>query len=150
MSDATIQMSRVYDAPRARVWEAMTQPRHIKQWWGGPGFENPVCEIDLRPGGRWHHVMRFPNGDELTMDFVFVEVDPPGRLVWQNADHGTRQGGPPTCRIAVTLEDLGAQTRWRMVAEFLTPELRDAALASGFTGPIEGSNQRLAAYLLTM
>jgi uncharacterized protein YndB with AHSA1/START domain len=148
--DATLVMNRVYDAPRAKVWEALTEPRHIVQWWGGPGFTNPVCKIDLRPGGRWHHVMRFPSGNELTMDFVFLEIEPPSRLVWQHADHGTRPDGPPSVHFTVTLADLGAQTRWHMVARFLTPAARDFALASGFSGPIEASNLRLAAYLQTM
>jgi uncharacterized protein YndB with AHSA1/START domain len=149
-TDATIILTRVYDAPRARVWEAITEPRHIVQWWGGAGVENPVCEIDLRPGGIWHHVMRFPGGHEMVMDFVFVEIAPPGLLVWRHADHDTRRDGAPVPRITVTLEDLGAQTRWRMVAQFLTPAARDAALAMGFTGPIEASGERLVAYLPTI
>ena len=76
--DAVIVMSRVYEAPRDLVWEAITQPRHVAQWWGGPGFSNPVCAMDVRKGGAWTHVMRFPDGHELHMDFVFVEVDPYG------------------------------------------------------------------------
>ena len=79
--DAVIVMSRVYEAPRDLVWAAITQPRHVARWWGGPGFSNPVCEMDVRKGGAWTHVMRFPDGHELHMDFVFVEVDPPRRLV---------------------------------------------------------------------
>jgi len=150
MTDATIMLNRVYDAPRTRVWEAITQPHHIVRWWGGAGVENPVCEIDLRPGGRWHHVMRFPDGREMIMDFVFLEIDPPSRLVWQHADHDTRTDDLPVPRITVTLGDLGAQTRWRMVAQFQTPAARDAALAMGFSGPIEASGIRLTEYLPTM
>jgi uncharacterized protein YndB with AHSA1/START domain len=78
IAETTIVMSRVYDAPRQLVWQAMTQPKHIRRWWGGPGFTNPVCEMDVRPGGLWHHVMRFPDGHELQLDFVFLEVEPPG------------------------------------------------------------------------
>ena len=49
--EAVIVMTRVYEAPRDLVWEAMTEARHVAQWWGGPGFSNPVCEMDVRPGG---------------------------------------------------------------------------------------------------
>lgn len=142
-----LRMTRVYAAPRAKVWEAMTQPKHVARWWGGPGFENPVCEMDLRPGGRWHQVMRFPDGRELTLDFVFVEIAPPGKLVWQHVDHGARKGPPPTCRFISTLEDLGGTTRSILVAHFNSLADREAALGMGFTTPIEASNERLVAYL---
>ena len=56
-TEPTIVMSRIYDAPRSLVWEAMTEPRHVRQWWGGPAVSNPVCEMDVRPGGRWEHVL---------------------------------------------------------------------------------------------
>ena len=86
--EPTIIMTRIYDAPRDLVWAVSTEPRHIRKWWGGPGVTNPVCEIDLRPGGRWVHAMRFPDGHELRLEFEFVEVEPPLRLVWRQ--HGDR------------------------------------------------------------
>ncbi len=146
----TITMNRIYDAPRAQVWEAMTDPRHVRQWWGGPGFSNPVCEMDVRPGGIWTHVMRFPDGHELHMKFVFVEVDPPKRLVWEHVDHDKMSETVPGARISTTLEDLGARTRWTMVAQFRSLAQRDIAMGMGFTGPIETSSGRLTDYLKTM
>ena len=145
---AEIVMSRVYDAPRDLVWRALTDPKHVAKWWGGPGFTNPVCEMDVRPGGAWHHVMRFPDGHELDMHFVFVEVEKPRRLVWRSADRAQGREGPPGSVIDVTLEDLGGtRTRWKMIARFSSLAERDAALAMGFTGPIEASGNRLVAYL---
>jgi uncharacterized protein YndB with AHSA1/START domain len=149
-NDPLIIMRRTYDAPRAKVWEAMTEPRHVSRWWGGPGFSNPVCEMDVRPGGRWHHIMRFPDGHELVMDFVFIEVEPPSRLVWQNVDHGKRQGPPPTCRITSTLEEEAGKTHTIMVAEFSSLADREYAVEMGFTGPIAASNDRLVEYLKTI
>ncbi|HEY2662892.1 MAG TPA: SRPBCC domain-containing protein [Candidatus Binataceae bacterium] len=146
-AEAVIVMSRVFEAPRDIVWEAMTEARHVAQWWGGPGFTNPVCEMEVRPGGLWRHVMRFPDGHELDMTFVFLEVDQPERLVWQNIDHGKRKEGPPTSVITLTLEDMGDRTRWKMVARFNSLAERDAAVAMGFSKPIETSNHRLVAYL---
>jgi uncharacterized protein YndB with AHSA1/START domain len=148
--EPTIVMSRVYDAPRALVWDAMTQPQHVQQWWGGPGFSSPHCEMDVRTGGLWDHVLRFPNGFELAMHFVFLDVQKPARLVWQHVDHGTRKAGPPTCVTTVTLEDLGARTRWTMEARFASMAERQAARDMGFTGPIEASSERLVAYLPTV
>lgn len=145
---AEIAMSRIYDAPRELVWRAMTDPKHVARWWGGPGFTNPVCEMDVRPGGAWHHVMRFPDGHELDMHFVFVEVERPRRLMWRSANPTPDRVGPPDSVIDVTLEDLGGtRTFWTMVARFSSLAERNAALAMGFTGPIEASGNRLVAYL---
>ncbi len=55
-SEVEIQITRVFDAPRALVWEALTMPEHLRRWMLGPeGWEMAVCELDLRPGGGWHH-----------------------------------------------------------------------------------------------
>lgn len=148
--EPSIVMTRVYDAPRDLVWKVSTEAEHVRQWWGGPGFTNPVCEMDVRPGGLWNHVMRFPDGKELRMTFVFLEVDEPKRLVWRHTDHGKRgkhNEGPPACQMTVTLEDMGGKTRWSLVARFDSLAERDAAVGMGFSGPIEASNDRLAAYL---
>jgi hypothetical protein len=57
-----IRMTRLFDAPRQLVFEVMTQPEHVKEWWGrlGAGYSVPVCEIDLRVGGKWRFVNRHP------------------------------------------------------------------------------------------
>ena len=64
-SDHEIRMTRLFNAPRQLVFEAMTKPEHVKQWWGrlGEGYSVPVCEIDFRPGGTWRFVNRHPNGE---------------------------------------------------------------------------------------
>lgn len=146
-AEPTIVMSRSYAAPRQLVWECMTEPRHVQQWWGGPGFSSPVCDMDVRPGGEWRHVLRFPDGKELSLHFVFLEVLAPERLVWQHADHGSRTQGPPTSVTTVTLEARGAQTHWTMSARFNSMAERQAALEIGFTRPIAASSDRLVEYL---
>ena len=145
--EPTIVMSRVYDAPRPLVWEAMTEAKHVRQWWGGRGFSNPVCEMDVRPGGHWNHVMLFPDGDELTMNFVFLEVEKPARLVWKSTNSVRPKDGRPQPVITVTLKDLGAKTAWTMVARFRSLAERDEAISAGFKKPIEGSSDRLVDYL---
>ena len=53
-SEQEIRLTRLFDAPRQLVFEAMTRPEHVKRWWGrlGEGYSVPVCEIDLRVGRR--------------------------------------------------------------------------------------------------
>ncbi len=54
-------LTRVFDAPRERVWKAWTDPRQVAQWWGPAGFTNPRCEVDVRPGGVLRIDMRGPD-----------------------------------------------------------------------------------------
>jgi uncharacterized protein YndB with AHSA1/START domain len=126
VKDPVIVMSRIFDAPRDLVWQVCTEPKHIVHWWGGQGFSNPACEMDLRPGGAWLHVMRTSDGSELTFNFVFLEVEPPERLVWRPAE--THAGGPPFVTQTMTFEDLGDQrTRWTLVARTNSFADRDSA-----------------------
>ena len=60
-----IRLTRLFDATRDLVFEALTRPEHVREWWGrlGDGYSVPVCEIDLRVGGRWRFVNRHPQGE---------------------------------------------------------------------------------------
>ncbi len=143
--EPTIVMTRTYDAPRELVWRVTTQAKHVRKWWGGPGFSNPVCEMDVRPGGSWKHVLRFPDGKEMALTFVFLEVEPPTRLVWR---HKESSFPGPNPHFTSTLEDIGPRlTQTTLVVRFASIEERDVAVGFGFTGPIEVSNDRLADYL---
>src|SRR5579871_3749344 len=74
-------IARVFEAPRALVFKAWTDPKHMAQWWGPRGFTNPVCELDVRPGGAWRIVMRGPDGALHPTKGVYREVVEPERLV---------------------------------------------------------------------
>lgn len=76
-----IVITRVFDAPRERVFEAWTQPEHVQRWWGPHGFTTPVCTIDLRPGGAFHYCMRSPEGQDSWGKGVYREVAAPERIV---------------------------------------------------------------------
>jgi uncharacterized protein YndB with AHSA1/START domain len=84
-------LTRTFDAPRSLVFKAWIDPRHVVAWWGPKGFTNPVCEMDVRPGGAIRIVMRAPadapshvRGDH-PMTGVFHEVVEPERLVFTSA-----------------------------------------------------------------
>ena len=130
--EPVIVMRRTFDAPRDVVWAALTDPKHVARWYGGRGFENPVCEMDVRPGGLWRHVMRTPDGVEHEMVFVFVEVQKPERLVWRT-HLPSASGGPHDNVMTVTLEDAGPKTRWTLVTRFRNLADRERAKQMGFT-----------------
>ncbi len=81
---ASVTLTRIFDAPRALVWKAWTDPKMMAQWFGPRGFTNPVCELNVRVGGSLRVVMRAPDGNEYPMKGEFREVTPPERLVFTN------------------------------------------------------------------
>jgi uncharacterized protein YndB with AHSA1/START domain len=84
LTNRTVVITRVFDAPRELVFQAWTDPEHLVRWWGPKGFTNPICEVDLRVGGAFHIVMRAPDGAEHPMTGVFRTIDPPARLVFES------------------------------------------------------------------
>ncbi len=78
----TLDMKRVFAAPRALVFKAWVDPNQLAVWWGPKGFTNPVCEADARPGGAILIHMRAPDGVVYPMTGEFLEVTPPERLVF--------------------------------------------------------------------
>ena len=123
--EATIVMTRVFDAPRALVWQAMTDPAHLAQWWGGPGFSNPVCELDLRPGGRWIVGFQVPDGPAFREDRILTTVERPRRIAY---DLQVVQDGAPrfSTTVDVTIERVRGGHRICLAQQgFPTAELRD-------------------------
>jgi uncharacterized protein YndB with AHSA1/START domain len=141
---ALIVMRRTFDAPREVVWRAFTDPKHVVRWYGGHGFSNPVCEMDVRPGGLWRHVMRAPDGAEFAMEYVFLEVVPPEKISWQHADRGHAVAhGHPRPLMTVTFEEAGNQTKWTLVARFESPGDRALAIKMGFATVIGEGSEKL-------
>ena len=75
-------ISRVFDAPRDKVWKAWTEAERLKQWWGPKGFTVSHCTVDLRPGGVMHYCLRSPDGQDMWGKFVYREIVKPEKLVF--------------------------------------------------------------------
>ena len=82
--EGTVEIVRVFDAPRALVWQAWTDPKMLAQWFGPRGFSSTVPELDLRVGGSLRIVMHGPDGNDYPMKGTFREVVAPERLVFSN------------------------------------------------------------------
>lgn len=128
-SDTEIQLTRVFDAPKHLVFEAMTKPEHVKRWWCCmDGWVMPVCEIDLRIGGRWRYVMTSPEGAEVAFHGVYEEIRRPDRMVHTeifepHPEHPSR--------VVIQLEERDGQTHLTSVQSLPTKAGRDAVIASG-------------------
>jgi uncharacterized protein YndB with AHSA1/START domain len=84
LAEREVTITRVFDAPRALVFEAWTDAEQLAQWWGPKDFTNPVCEIDARVGGAIRIHMRAPDGNIYPMKGVFREIVFSERLVFSN------------------------------------------------------------------
>jgi uncharacterized protein YndB with AHSA1/START domain len=98
--DRELFISRLLNAPVELVWEAITQPEHIANWWGPDGFTNTMYHLDLVPGGEWHFMMHGPDGTDYENKSTFVEVVPLKKLVFDNITY-------PYQRFIITLETQG-------------------------------------------
>lgn len=81
-SDREIIVSRVFNAPRELVFDAWTDPKHFVNWWGPFPTVNPVCEMDVRPGGAFRWVMLSPDGTQYPLTGIFQEIVRPERIVY--------------------------------------------------------------------
>ena len=140
-SDCELVITRTFDAPRALVWAAFTDPKHLPHWHTGPdGFTMPVCEIDLRPGGVWRYVWRNAHGREFAATGTYREVDPPERLVYATTANGEEQTS------TMTFTEEGGRTTVITTMRFTSQAARDQALPYAKIGT--GTNYaRLDAYL---
>jgi uncharacterized protein YndB with AHSA1/START domain len=128
-TDREIRMTRLFDAPRRLVYEAMSKPEHIKRWWGclGDGYSVPVCEVDLRVGGTWRFVNKHPHG-EAAFHGVYRELAPPERIVFTEIfEEYPDTESVVTC---VLTEEEG-KTRMTVNCLYPSPEVRDMVLKSG-------------------
>jgi uncharacterized protein YndB with AHSA1/START domain len=147
-SDREICLTRLFDAPRALVFEAMTKPEHVREWWGRltPEHSVTLCEIDLRPGGAWRFVGRGPSG-EYTFYGVYREVAPPERLVF------TEIFAPfPDVESVVSSTFTEENGKTRLTANCVYPsvEVRDMVMGTGMATGAGISYDRLEDLVATL
>jgi len=147
-SDREIAMTRVFDAPRALVFDAHTKPALVKQWLGVfGGWSLAECEIDLKVGGTFRYVWRKSNGREMKMHGVYREIVAPERIVsTEEFDDPWYQGA--AVGTLVLVEHAGKTTLTNTI-RYESKEVRDAVLASPMEHGVVASYDKLAELLST-
>jgi uncharacterized protein YndB with AHSA1/START domain len=128
-SEQEMRLTRLFEAPVQLVFEAITKPEHIKRWWGqlGDGYSVPVCEVDLRPGGKWRFVNRHPHGEAVFYG-EYLEISPTHRIVF------TEIFAPFPYAVSVVtsiLTEEGAKTRLTATVRYPSAQVRDMVLGTG-------------------
>jgi uncharacterized protein YndB with AHSA1/START domain len=151
-SEREVEVRRSFRAPKALVFRAYTEPQLVQRWLlGPPGWSMPVCDMDVRVGGKFRWRWRSDhNGNEFGFSGTFREVWPESRLVHTEAyDPGTLGGGYPGEDAIVTVsftEEAGVTTVTTLV-DYGSKAGRDAAVSTGMTDGMEQSYKLLDALL---
>ncbi|MGQ0542933.1 MAG: SRPBCC family protein [Blastocatellia bacterium] len=147
-SDTEVLVKRSFDAPATLVWRAYVEADLMRRWCTGtPGWSMPVCEMDMRVGGKYQWRWR---NDEDGMEFGFtgevLEVLPHARIVHTQAfdpgNMGVSMGGEPSI-ITVTFDEANGITNVTTAIRYASKADRDAAFATGMTDGMEMSYKRL-------
>jgi uncharacterized protein YndB with AHSA1/START domain len=145
-NDLDVVVVRAFNAPRTPVFDAWTKPALVQRWMlGPPGWTMPVCEMDVRPGGKFKWRWRSEeNGAEFGFTGEFREVVRPSRIVhierYEPGDVGGEMG--EALVTSVLTEDDGVTTQ-TMTIHYESKAVRDAALKTGMTDGMEMSFQKL-------
>ena len=146
-SDTEVRVTRDFKAPRKLVWQAHVDPKLFQRWIGGyPGWTMPVCEMDVRPGGKYRWSWRSEEGKEFGFHGDFREVDAPGKMVYaEYYDPGSFGGAMPTnpAIIRTTFTEENGVTTLVTLIEYDSKEARDGAVSTGMTDGMETSFERL-------
>jgi uncharacterized protein YndB with AHSA1/START domain len=140
-------LMRTIDAPRDLVWAAWTDPKHVAQWWGPNGFTNPVCELDVRPGGAIRIDMRGPDGTVYPMAGLYQVIVEPERLVFTSA--ALDEEGNPLFEVlnTVTFAEQGGKTRLTVQAKVVKSTSKATPYLDGMEEGWKQTIDRLGAYV---
>ncbi|WP_282607025.1 SRPBCC family protein [Pelagibius sp. Alg239-R121] len=135
--------TRIYDAPRALVFAAWTDPQHIGKWWGPNGFTTTTHAMEVKVGGVWDYVMHGPDGTDYPGRGVYSEIVEPERLAFSHV--GGKADDPHlTCEFFVTFEEIDGRTKVTLRMIFPTAEAAEHARDLGAEGGGTESLERLA------
>ena len=143
-SDRELAFTRVFNAPRRRVFEAWTKPEHLVRWYGCHSSSLIVCEVDLRVGGNYCFVARMTDGTEHALSGVYRDIVSPERLVFTQ-----RFNDDPNkeALVAILFEERNGKTSMTMTALYRSAEDRQAVLDIGVARGMTETFERLAALL---
>lgn len=141
-SDREVEISRAFDAPRDLVFDCHTKAALVRRWLTGPpGWTLPVCDIDLKVGGRYRYVWRSPEGTDMGMGGVFREIARPERLVTTELFDEDWTGGETL--VTTRFDESNGVTTVTMTVLYASTQAREGALATGMAEGMEMSFAKL-------
>jgi uncharacterized protein YndB with AHSA1/START domain len=142
-TDREIVLTRVFNAPRHLVFEALSKPELVKRWFGPRGWSLVVCEIDFRVGGAWRYVLEGPDGQTMGMSGEYREIVPGERTVHTEAFDDY----PGDSVVTTVLTEHNGKTTLTGTVLYESQEVRDAVIKSGMEHGAAETYDRLAELL---
>jgi uncharacterized protein YndB with AHSA1/START domain len=144
-TDREIVLTRVFDAPRRLVFDALTKPELLKRWFGARGWNLVGCEVDLRVGGTWRFVSRGPNGAEMGQGGVYRVIRPADRLVYTELFDD--QSYPGESVVTHELVEQQGKTTLTSTVRYASRAARDTVLRYPMARGVTQGYDRLAGVL---
>lgn len=146
-SDCAIVMTRVFDAPRSLLFEALTNLALLKRWFGVfAGWSLAICEIDLRIGGPFRFVWRNASGQSMGMRGVYRDIVVPERVVHTEV----YDDYPGESLVTTVLTEEHGRTTVTSTIQYESKEIRDAVIKSGMERGVKASYDNLEKLLQEM
>jgi len=159
LAEREIVISRTFNAPPEKLFDAWTVPKLFVQWWGPFPQDDPVAEMDVRPGGAFRWVVRSPQGTEYPMTGTYTEIVRPERLVYtlsvnehprswlqqvNDLRHVPKESRVPDQLVSVTFVKARDKTRLTITTLFDSADTADAFREMGMEQGWSKSLDRLA------
>jgi uncharacterized protein YndB with AHSA1/START domain len=147
-NETDLVLTRAFEAPRERVYEACTRPELLLRWFYAPGHVFVTCEDDQHAGGTYRWVVRAPDGTERTARGEYLEIAPPTRIATtERKDPAGPQGDAVSVVTLDLIEEPAGRTTLTCTVSYPDRVLRDKVVASGLTSADAEAYDRLAALL---
>jgi uncharacterized protein YndB with AHSA1/START domain len=147
MNQHTVALTRVFEAPRERVFACWTHAEHLQHWFGPKGFTIHSCETDPRPGGALKLCMRAPDGEEHWVRGRFRQMDFPSRLIIDCTLHDDKGVEQLQEVIQVSFTESAGRTTVALNAIASGPSDEAAAMLKGMDKGWAQTVDRLGAHL---
>jgi uncharacterized protein YndB with AHSA1/START domain len=150
-TDEQILITREFNAPRHLVFQAFTTPELVERWWTAKRGEMKICEIDLRPGGKWRYVMETPDGIEVGFHGEYREIVPNERIVSTEIFEGMPEGVPEEASVnTATFAEEEGRTTLTILVQHSTKEFRDMHVESGMEDGLQDALDLLEEIAVTL
>ncbi|GAA1967664.1 SRPBCC domain-containing protein [Microbacterium deminutum] len=130
-----LTLSRTFDAPRERVFRALSLESELMRWWGPPSYPVVACTVDFRPGGIWHYCLRGPAGDEVWARAVYRDIREPALVSYDETSSdaaGTVTTDRPGAFVTIRLSPApDGGTRFEARLQYTDASDRDRAVRYG-------------------
>jgi uncharacterized protein YndB with AHSA1/START domain len=147
LSDTVVEISRFLEAPQALAFEVWTECRHLQKWLtGAPGWSMPICQMDLRPGGKYRWGWDMGEGHTMEITGTFKEVSRPDRVVSTESWGGDW----PETLNTMTFVPRDGGTLFAITIEYPSKAARDSAMETGMKDGMEAGFANFDKYVATL